>query len=220
MPDSLLDRDATIYHEMMAHIPLFAHRSPEKVAIIDDLDRGIEREVLKHTSVSRIWQFLLHKQSGDGKNTKIAYCYGNTAECLVQIVPGSLDVLIINNHHLQTSFDQYFALLNSDGILIQQSDSPFNVHALKNIHDLLKKAGFGDVQVLHFPQPNFAHGWRAAVMAIKQGNIKRPREKAIFTKEFSTRYYNLDVHKAAFALPEFMCQELHSQHTEVIDEQT
>ena len=33
-------------------------------------------------------------------------------------------------------------------------------------------------------------------------------EKDIFNKSFSTRFYNLDVHKAAFALPEFMRIEL------------
>ena len=69
-------------------------------------------------------------------------------------------------------------------------------------------AGFFDVLPLHFPEPGFTSGWRAAMMAMKQGTIKRPREKDIFNKAFTTRYYNLDVHRAAFALPEFMRKEL------------
>ena len=47
-------------------------------------------------------------------------------------------------------------------------------------------------------------------MATKRAAFKRVREKEIFNRPFTTRYYNYDVHKAALVLPEFMRSELES----------
>lgn len=55
----LTDRDEFVYHEMMAHVPLFAHRGgdavagPRDVLIIGGGDGGVLREVLRHASVQR-----------------------------------------------------------------------------------------------------------------------------------------------------------------------
>ena len=45
------ERDEFAYQEMIAHIPLFANKSPRKVLIIGGGDGGVLREVLKHPSV-------------------------------------------------------------------------------------------------------------------------------------------------------------------------
>jgi spermidine synthase len=43
--------DEFIYHEMMAHVPMFAHGGARDVLIIGGGDGGVLREVLKHRSV-------------------------------------------------------------------------------------------------------------------------------------------------------------------------
>ncbi|EKD73969.1 MAG: hypothetical protein ACD_45C00123G0003 [uncultured bacterium] len=206
--DSLFERDITIYHEMMSHVPLFAHRNPRKIAILNDPDRGIEQEVLKHPTVTEVWQIAQTKHDHTSKDPRVKDCYGTFSQCLKRLKPESLDIVIINNHPLPPHINHYFKLLSAEGILIQQSDSPFKLHALKSMQQDILTAGFYDVLPLHFPQPSYTSGWRSAMMATKHGTIKRPREKDIFNKPFSTCYYNLDVHKAAFALPEFMRKEL------------
>ncbi|NNF06932.1 MAG: spermidine synthase, partial [Candidatus Eisenbacteria bacterium] len=47
----LSERDEFIYHEMIAHVPLFAHPDPKSVLIIGGGDGGTAREVLRHGSV-------------------------------------------------------------------------------------------------------------------------------------------------------------------------
>jgi len=42
-----------IYHEFMAHVPLYAHPNPETVLIVGGGDGGVLREVLKHPEVKR-----------------------------------------------------------------------------------------------------------------------------------------------------------------------
>lgn len=44
----LTDLDNHIYHEMMAHVPLVAHKAPQDVLIIGGGDGGVLKEVLKH----------------------------------------------------------------------------------------------------------------------------------------------------------------------------
>lgn len=197
MSESLIDRDAIIYHEMMAHVPLFAHRKPQNVAILNDFDQGIVQEVLKHPSVKQIWHINAKEVVSKNEDARVTYCNDQ------KFAAGSLDAIIIADQPA-LDFHHYFTELHSDGILIQLCNSPFQLANLIMIRNQLKKAGFHDIQLLQFPQPSFTSGWRSAMMAIKHGTIRRPREKDIYNKTFTTQYYNLDVHRAAFALPEFM----------------
>src|SRR5688572_1579134 len=49
-------RDEFVYHEMMTHVPIFAHGNAEEVLIVGGGDCGIAEEVLKHKSVTRLVQ--------------------------------------------------------------------------------------------------------------------------------------------------------------------
>src|SRR5215210_3352289 len=49
-------RDEFIYHEMMSHVPIFAHGNAREVLIVGGGDCGIAEEVLKHRSVERLTQ--------------------------------------------------------------------------------------------------------------------------------------------------------------------
>ena len=49
-------RDEFVYHEMMTHVPIFAHGNAKEVLIVGGGDCGIAEEVLKHKSVRRLTQ--------------------------------------------------------------------------------------------------------------------------------------------------------------------
>src|SRR6202158_3331112 len=49
-------RDEFIYHEMMTHVPIFAHGKAKQVLVVGGGDCGIAEEVLKHKSVARLPQ--------------------------------------------------------------------------------------------------------------------------------------------------------------------
>ncbi|PHM54038.1 spermidine synthase [Xenorhabdus hominickii] len=48
------ERDECIYHEMMAHVPLFAHSQAKRVLIIGGGDGGMLREVCRHQYLDNI----------------------------------------------------------------------------------------------------------------------------------------------------------------------
>ena len=42
------EKDEFVYHEMVAHVPLFTHPNPENVLVVGGGDGGVIREILKH----------------------------------------------------------------------------------------------------------------------------------------------------------------------------
>ena len=46
--------DEMAYHEMIVHVPMFAHKNPEKVLVIGGGDGGTVREVLKHPGLKHV----------------------------------------------------------------------------------------------------------------------------------------------------------------------
>lgn len=200
MKATLTDQQQAIYHEMMSHPALFTHPHPQKVAIIGDEQLGITQEVLKHPNVCEVWKTVAHKNINDPRIKLLA---------LNDDKNNFFDIIIIASE-LHRNIN-YFSFLQNAGILLQPSTSPFDLAALKSHYDQLDSLGFYDIQVLNFPQPDRPTGWSSALMAVKQTAFKRVREKDIYNRLFTTRYYNFDVHKASLVLPEFMREQLTSE---------
>ena len=47
------EKDEFVYHEMVAHVPLFTHPNPENVLVVGGGDGGVIREILKHPRVKK-----------------------------------------------------------------------------------------------------------------------------------------------------------------------
>jgi|SRR5580700_2106690 spermidine synthase len=184
-----------IFPEMMAHPVLFTHPNPKKIVLLGDDTHLILHEVLKHTNILEIHD--IEPSSDRYIDNKLVF-----SSELSSLKADSIDIIINAGDFNITK--QLFDLLQKDGILIQQSVSPFVINPLKSSIHTLHQTGFSDVQLLSFPQPNYRTGWRAILMALKHGMFRRLREKIIFNKPFKTAYYNFDVHKAATVLPEFI----------------
>ncbi len=210
MPETFTEQSNFITHEMLAHPALFTHPRAQNVAIIDNQDNGILQEVLKHPHITEVWQ-ITDKKPGTYQNTgaRTQFYFGSSTEWATHAKPESFDILITTNSSEQSQMMQhYLKILKKDGILIQPCQSPFNTTELKSAYQQLLAIGFDDIQILNFPQPNYPSGWRTVLMTIKQGTFKCVSEKNIFNKPFHTRYYNLDMHKASLALPEFIKEQI------------
>lgn len=195
--------DADIYQEMLTHPAFFSHNCPQKIAIIGDVNCRLLEEALKHQAATEIWTVTQYLALHPPEDPKIYYY-----DTMPTFQPHYFDIIINVEETEEALFPAYFEALASSGILLQISGSPFNVSILRENQINLQLAGFRDVQIVSFPQPSFTTGWRAALMAKKNGIFTRVKEKAIFNKPFSTRYYNLDVHKGSLVLPEFLREAL------------
>ena len=223
-------RENFLYHEMLVHPALFTHPCPRRVGIIGGGDCGTLREVLKHPQVETAVQIDI-----DERVTRLAERYfpeltASNADPRAQLLfedgvrwidtaaPASLEVLIIDSTDPVGPAAGLFSrdfhracrrVLAPGGILVQQSESPlYHTDLIRALHAELRAAEFRDVRVLCFPQPIYPSGWWSATLARVDGTFDDWRQADAAARPFATRYYNADLHRAALAPPQFLCEAL------------
>ena len=219
-------RDNFLYHEMMSHPALFTHAAPRRVAIIGGGDCGTLREVLKHPEVEQVTQIDI-----DARVTRIAeryfpeLCASNHdprarllfrdgIQWMRDAEPGSLDVVIVDSTDPVGPGEALFApefhaavyaALDAGGLLCQQSESPLlHLPLLERMYASLQTAGFQGKRTLSFPQPIYPSGWWSATLGCKGQEIEGFRMTDAERKTFATEYYNAEIHRGAWAEPEFL----------------
>jgi spermidine synthase len=200
MTEARLDSHSVIFDEMMTHPLLFTHPHPKTISIIGDQENRILREVIKHANLTEIHQ--INTKPSDTHDPRVIYHDATTWTKPTN--QSFLDTIISTLEPTAENLHDYFTWLHKDGLLIQTAGSAFDAQPAKTLISQLKTIGFHDFHLLTFPQLNAFSGWRIAVIALKYGSFKRPREKAIYNKSFKTHYYNFDIHRASMVLPEFM----------------
>lgn len=223
------DRDNFLYHEMMTHPVLYTHPNPERVWVIGGGDCGSLKEVLLHPEVKQAIQIEI-----DERVTRLAeqyfpaLCTANhdpRAELLFidgirwvkEAEPDSVDVIIVDSTDPVGPAEGLFNVafyrdclrcLGPDGILVQQSESPlFHAELIRTMHRTMRDAGFADTRSFFFPQCIYPSGWWSGTMAGK-GGLTGFREADAASRPFITDYYNVDIHRSAFAMPEYLRRRL------------
>lgn len=224
-------RDNFFYHEMMAHAPLFTHRQPKNVVIIGGGDCGTLREILKHDSVVTAVQCDIDEQvtrmaekyfpelCESNHDPRATIMFDDGIAYMQNVVPESIDVIIVDSTDpvgpAEGLFNRAFyenchKALRSDGLLVQQSESPLALmHLIQDMRAAMRAAGFKTFRTLPFPQPCYPTGYWSGTIASKcECDLTHFRESDAVAKAFDTTYYNAAIHRAALAMPEFMQEAL------------
>lgn len=211
--------DEFIYHEMLAHVPMFAHSDPKRVLIIGGGDGGIAREVLRHTvdNVTMVEidqsviefskEYLPTLSAGAFDDPRLAVVIEDGA-VFMRETQDTFDVIIVDSTDpigpgevlfTDTFYGHAARALGENGILVTQNGVPFMQPqelsgSLRAFKALFKYYGCYLAGV-----PSYAGGPMALGFASQAdyANIARP-------SEFKLRYYNTAVHHAAFALPNYI----------------
>ena len=69
------EKDEFVYHEMVAHVPLFTHPNPENVLVVGGGDGGVIREILKHPSVKKRHLLILMARSLNTRKVPSFNCW-------------------------------------------------------------------------------------------------------------------------------------------------
>ena len=217
------DKDEFIYHEMIAHVPLFSQENPENVLLIGGGDGGAVREVLKHNSVKRVDLVEIDKmvvdaskeffpQVSSGFSDKRFHLHIEDGIKFVKQSKEKYDVVIVDSTdpigpavglYQRDFYKNIYNILNDDGILVVQGESPYYRDTKEAFIALNKELK----TVFPFTMPYFAFiptypsGMWSLGYARKDGKeILEPLRQ----KTFETKYYNSETHKASFAHPEFV----------------
>lgn len=219
------EQDEFVYHEMISHIPLLSHPSPEQVLVIGGGDGGTIREVLKHPSVKRAVLCEI-----DGKVVEISEKFlptiaGKLRDPIVemQIRDGvayiaeqknAFDVILIDSTDplgpgeglfTEEFYNNVKAALKPGGIVVPQSESPIaDKREIQMVYSLLRKV-FPKVHAYIGPIPTYPGGfWSWAFCSCDVNPLDYINEPLASELEKNTKYYNREIHKAAFALPNFI----------------
>jgi spermidine synthase len=223
--------DEYVYHEMISHVPLLTHPDPKRVLIIGGGDGGTAREVLKHKQLEEVVMVeiddkvieasKLHlpsiSQSLD--DPKLNLIVDDGIKYVNEAADGSFDLVIVDSTDPVGpaeglfSVDFYrevYRILSDDGIMITQSESPrFNSKVFKEIYQTYRGI-FGQDKVhcylAYIPTYptgmwSFSYSSKGKAHPLKQ---KSKEEVEAFAQSAKLKYYNADLHQAAFALPTFV----------------
>ncbi|KAI4518192.1 spermine synthase [Schizophyllum commune Loenen D] len=214
------ERDEFSYQEMITHLPLASHPCPKKVLVIGGGDGGVVREVLKHDTVEqvvlceideaiiRVSRKYLPHMSSLLASPKVTVHIGDGFKFLAAS-RDTYDVIITDSSDpvgpAESLFQKpYFELLHAalapGGIVASQSECLW-LH-LPLIKDLVAMARtiFPVVEYAYTTTPTYPSGQIGFLVCSKDADrdLRSPARAVP-----STAYYNADVHKAAFVLPEF-----------------
>ena len=222
----LSSRDNFLYHEMMTHPVLFSHAAPKRVVIIGGGDCGTLQQVLRHPVVEQAWQIEIDERvtrlaeqffpelCADNHDSRAQLLFEDGIKWMREREDNSVDVIIVDSTDPigpaeglfgESFYQQCQRVLAPGGYLAQQSESPL-IHdkLLQEMHHYMRKAGMQDVQIVAFPQPVYPSGWWTATIARVDGKVSFAREAEAKQLAFKTRYYNAELHKAAFVQAQFV----------------
>lgn len=214
------DKDEFVYHEMLSHVPMHTHPNPKNVLVVGGGDGGIIREVIKHPSVERAVLAEIDGAVVDASKKYFPHIASGLSDKRVdvQIVDGiryveehkdTFDVILIDSTDpigpavglfSKTFYDSVFEALKEDGIMAAQTESPFaNQKLIQQVTaDIGRTFPITSLYLAHIPT------YPTGMWSFTMGSKKHRPEDVSAVRVEDTKYYNLGVHHAAFALPNFV----------------
>ena len=217
-------RDEHIYHEMLVHVPLLGaafSAEPERalsVLIIGGGDGGILREVLKHPCVKRATMVEIDAAvidacsrhlgiQGDYADPRVQLIIGDGAEFIQSKACRSqpYDLVIVDSPDpvgagevLYTSefYHRIVHCLQPQGVFVRHLGVPFYQESVFADGAQRMRAVFGQVEIYRAAVPTYLGGDMAFAVATLDGRSCR-----VSQQQFTGKYYNSEIHAAAFALP-------------------
>ena len=219
----LTEADEFCYHEMIAHVPLCVHTKAQKVLVIGGGDGGTVREILKHDNVKEVdvceidekvieiskRHFPYLANSFNDPRVKI-YCEDGNE--FIKAHKDKYDIIIVDSSDpigpaevlfRREFYEAMFRALKDDGIVVTQAESFFYhskiIKALFSfIRDIYPISGYYFTLVPTYPSGIIGFTF----CSTKYHPIDDFKETEAL-KLNDLKYYNKDIHKASFTLPNF-----------------
>ncbi|MEN2998028.1 MAG: polyamine aminopropyltransferase [Brevinematia bacterium] len=219
------EKEEFIYHETLAHIPMFTHPDPRNVLIIGGGDCGVAREVLRHktvesltlvdidrtvTEVSKKYFYNLFKEAFEDPRLKILHEDG--LEFVKNYKGQKFDVVLIDLTDpvgpAKPLFEEEFYrmvydVLSDDGIMSAQTESIwYHRDTIISVQKALKKI-FPIVDLAYFITPVYTGYWWSISIGSKKYNPRTDYRTCML----KTKYYSDDVREISF-LPKSLYNKL------------
>jgi spermidine synthase len=218
------EKDEFFYHEMLVHPAMASHARPKKVLIIGGGDGGALRETLRYP-VERAWlceidgqvieacrkHFDWLKRAFEDGRAELVIGDGNV---FIRKTKDKFDVILVDSSdpvgpstilHSRVFYEKLKTCLASGGIVAAQAGSQvlhLEEHREKSafLKKLFKHASFYLGPVPTYPVGMWCYNFLSdAVDPLAKRKLRVPG---------GLKYYNPEIHRAAFALPNFLADKV------------
>jgi len=218
------ESDEFCYHEMIAHVPLCVHPKAQKVLVIGGGDGGTVREILKHDNIKEIEiceidekvievskkHFPYLANSFDDPKVKIFCEDGNK---FIKAHKNEYDIIIVDSSDpigpaevlfRREFYEAMYQALKHDGIVVTQAESFFyHRKIIKSLFSFIKKI-YPISEYYYTLVPTYPSGVIGFMFCSKKYHPINDFNETEALKLTDLKYYNKEVHKASFALPNFI----------------
>ncbi|KAK8655423.1 hypothetical protein V6N13_107999 [Hibiscus sabdariffa] len=237
----LTERDERAYQEMITHLPLCSIPNPKKVLVIGGGDGGVLREVSRHSSVEQIDICEIDKMVVDVSkqffpdvavgydDPRVKLHIGDGVAFLKAVPEGTYDAVIVDSSDpigpAQELFEKpFFAsvakALRPGGVVCTQAESIWlHMHIIEDIVANCRQIFKGSVNYAWTTVPTYPSGVIGFMLCSTEGppvDFKHPvnpvdRDDICCKSKRPLKFYNSEIHSAAFCLPSFAKKVIESK---------
>ncbi len=222
----LTEKDEFIYHEMITHVPMASNPDIKNVLVIGAGDGGTVRELTRYDTIKNIDMVEIDKrvvevcreylpQTACKLDDPRVHIFYDDGLRFVRLCENRYDLIIVDStdpfgpgEGLFTSefYGNCFNALTADGILVNQHESPYyddDAKAMQRAHRRIKEF-FGVCRVYQahiptYPSGHWLFGFASKTVDPLSAEVERWNNLGI-----KTRYYNTELHKGCFAIPNYV----------------
>jgi len=229
------EKDEFVYHEMIVHPALAVHPNIKSVLVIGAGDGGVVRELCHYSNIEQIDlveidQMLIYaakkflpKSSYKLSDSRVNIIISDGLK-FVRKCEDKYDLIIVDSPDpygpaeplfTKEFYGNCYKALKENGIMVNQHESPFyepDALAMQKVHkNIYKTFDICRVYQAHIPIYPSGH-WLFGFASKTYHPLKDLKEDYWNTLNIKTKYYNTNLHKGAFYLPNYVTELL--EHVE------
>ncbi len=227
------EADEFIYHEMLTHVPILTHGHVKRVLIIGGGDGGILREVCKHKGIEHITQVEIDQQviamckeylpkhsAGAYDDPRVSIVIDDGANFVRQhqqtydlIISDSTDPIGPGDALFTSDFyADCKTCLNEGGILVAQNGVAYMqldevTTTAKRLQPYFSEQTFYCAAIPTYIGGVMTFAWASDNKKLLHVSVEQIQQR-LQLANINCRYYNAAIHKASFALPQYIINAL------------
>ncbi len=227
------ERDEFVYHEMMAHVPLFTLTHPRRVLVIGGGDGGTVREVLRHPSVEECYLVEIDEVVLEACRRHLPQTASKLTDPRVKVICGdgvefvkgcneNFDLILVDSTDPigpatplfgSAFYGEVRRILGPGGVVVSQGESPFyGLSIQKRLVETLREH-FAKVYIYNFSNLTYPGGlWSFTFASDQVSPLPAPHgdfsSQRVSDLGLEFQWYSAEMHEASFALPAFMKREI------------
>ena len=220
------EKDEFIYHEMITHVPMAVNPNIKRVLVIGAGDGGVVRELVRYKGITHIDMAEIDKavvdicreylpQTSCKLDDPRVNLYFEDGLKFVERKNNEYDLIIVDSTDpfgpgeslfTEDFYRNCYRALKASGIMVNQHESPYypdDALAVQNTHRRIKSV-FPLALVYQAHIPTYPSGHFLFGFASKGLDPIADLSDGWDSLGIKTRYYNTDLHRGCFALPNYV----------------